>query len=80
MPSANELLANTLLNPCYNDTWDCAKCLTEDKDSKTFNRSKYSQTCIKRSPLGQRKSGLIRPMKCSMTGQEKGDILIQMTA
>jgi len=23
---------------------------------------KYSQTCIKRSPMGQRKSDLIRPM------------------
>ena len=49
----------------------------------------YSQTCIKRSPLGQRKSGLIRwplkrgsihMMKFSMTGQENGDLLIQMTA
>jgi len=25
---------------------------------------KYSQTCIKRSPLGQRKSGLIRQVTC----------------
>ena len=41
----------------------------------------YSQTCIKRSPLEQRKSGLIRQvtsfkrgsihMKCSTTGKEK---------
>jgi hypothetical protein len=48
---------------------------------------KYSQTCIKRSPWEQRKSGLLRPlkrgwihMKFSMTGQEKGDLLIQVTA
>jgi hypothetical protein len=48
---------------------------------------KYSKTCIKRSPLGQRKSGLIRPlkrgsiqMKFSMTGQENSDLLIQVTA
>jgi len=48
---------------------------------------KYSQTCIQRSPLGQRKSGLLRPlkrdsihMKLSMTGEEKGDLLIQVTA
>ena len=53
---------------------------------------KYSQTCIKRSPLGHRKSDLIRQvtskkrlhvyihMNCSMTGQEKGDLLIQVTA
>ena len=49
----------------------------------------YSHTCIKRSPLGQRKSVLIRQvtlkrgpihMKFSMTGQEKGDLLIQVTA
>jgi hypothetical protein len=40
----------------------------------------YSQTCIKRSPLGQRKDGLIRQVKFSMTGQEKGDLLIQVTA
>ena len=47
----------------------------------------YSQTCIKRSPLGQRKSGLLRQVtvplkrgsihiKFSMTGQEKGDLSI----
>jgi hypothetical protein len=42
--------------------------------------SYYSQTCVKRSPMGQRKSGLIRHMKFSMTGQEKGDLLIQVTA
>ena len=50
----------------------------------------YSQTCIKRSwPLGQRKCGLVRQgplkrgsiqMKFSMTGQEKCDLLIQLTA
>jgi hypothetical protein len=48
----------------------------------------YNQTCIKRSPLGQRKSGLIRGyllrgsihVKFSMTGQEKGNLLIQVTA
>jgi len=49
-----------------------------------------SQTCIKRSPLGQRKTGLLRQvtnlkrgsihMKFSITGQEKGDLLIQVTA
>jgi hypothetical protein len=50
---------------------------------------KYSQTCIKRSPLGQRKSGLIRQvtskrglihMEFSMIGQEKCNLLIQVTA
>ena len=43
---------------------------------------KYSQTCIKRSPLGQRKSDLIRGsihIKFSVTGQEKGVHLIQVT-
>ena len=48
----------------------------------------YSQTCIKRTPLGQRKSGLLRqiPLKrgniymtFSMTGQEKGVLLMQMS-
>jgi hypothetical protein len=49
-----------------------------------------SQTCIKRSPLGQRKRDLIREVrplkrgsihvKFSMTGQEKGDLLMQVTA
>jgi len=48
----------------------------------------YSQTCIKRSPSGQRKNGLLRKVtskrgsihiKSSMTGQ-KSDILIQVTA
>jgi len=41
--------------------------------------SKYSQTCIKRSHMVQRKSGLLN-MKFSMTGQEKCDLLIQVTA
>ena len=50
----------------------------------------YSQPCIKSSPLGQRKSDLLRGrrplkrgsihMKCSMIGQEKCDLLIQVTA
>ena len=48
----------------------------------------YSHTCIKRSPLGQRKcpykTGDLKRgpihMKFSMTGQEKGDLLIQVTA
>ena len=49
----------------------------------------YSQTRIKRSSVGQRKDGLIRQVtskkrfnsyKFSMTGQEKGDPLIQVTA
>jgi len=49
----------------------------------------HSQTCIKRSSLGQRKSGLIRQvtpskrsiyMKFYMTRKEKGDLLIQVTA
>jgi len=39
----------------------------------------YSQTCIKRSPLVQRISGLLRQVN-SLTGQEKGDILIEVTA
>jgi hypothetical protein len=38
----------------------------------------YSQTCIKRSPLGQKRSSI--HMTFSMTGQEKGHILIQVTA
>jgi hypothetical protein len=42
--------------------------------------SRYSQTCIKRSPLGQRTNDLISHMKFSMTGQEKGDLLIQVAA
>ena len=50
---------------------------------------KYSQTCIKRSPLGQIKGSLINKwplergliyMKFSLTGQEKCDLLIQVTA
>jgi hypothetical protein len=49
----------------------------------------YSQTCIKSSPLGQRKCGCIRQVtfkrgsihiKLSMTGHEKGDLLTQVTA
>jgi len=43
----------------------------------------YSQTCIKRSPFGQRKSGLLRGyiyMKYSMSGDLKGDLLTQVTA
>ena len=47
------------------------------------NTPVHSQTCIKRSPLGQRKTGLIRGsihIKFSMTGQENGDLLIQVTA
>ena len=42
-----------------------------------------SQTCIKRPPLGERKSGLIRGsihMKSSMTVKEKDDLLIQVVA
>ena len=51
--------------------------------------STYSQTCIKRSPLRQRNSVLIRQvtfkrdsihMKFSKTGQEKGDPLIHVAA
>jgi hypothetical protein len=39
----------------------------------------YSQTCIKGSPLGQRKSGFERGLihmqfSISMTGKEKGDL------
>jgi hypothetical protein len=54
-----------------------------------IRQSIYSQTCIKRSTLGQRKCGLITQetlkkgsihMKFTMTGQEKGDLLIQLTA
>ena len=56
---------------------------------KINNPYSYSQTCIKRSPLGQGKSGLLlktgellkrgsNRMKFSMTGQEKGDLLMQM--
>ena len=41
------------------------------------NYGVYSQICIKRSPLEQRKSESIH-MKISMTGQEKGDILIHL--
>jgi len=49
----------------------------------------YSQTCCKKSPLGQRKSGLSRQvalkrgsihMNFFMMGQEKGDIVTQVTA
>ena len=40
---------------------------------------KYSQTCIKRSPFGQRESGLMTQV-FSMTGQDNGDLLIQVTA
>ena len=43
----------------------------------------YSQTCIKRSPLGQRKDGLKRGsihMTFSMTGQGKSDLLIEVAA
>jgi hypothetical protein len=45
----------------------------------------YIETCIKRLPLGQRKSGLLRQvtsyeMEFSMTGQEKVGLLIQVTA
>ena len=55
----------------------------------TVDEATNSQTYIKRSPLGQRKSGLLGQvaskrgsidMKCYMTGQEKGDLLIQVTA
>ena len=49
--------------------------------------TKYSQTSIKKSTLGQRKGGLIRPfkrgsihIKFSMTGQEQGNCLIEVTA
>ena len=47
------------------------------------------QTCIKRSSLGQRKNDPFKTgdflrnsihMKFSMTGQEKGDLLRQVTA
>ena len=48
-----------------------------------ISRCTNSQTCIKRSPLGQRKwplkGGSIH-MKSSMTGEEKGDLLIQVVA
>jgi hypothetical protein len=49
----------------------------------------YRQTCIKRSPLGQRKSGLLRQVNSEKrfnsdeffkTEEEKGDLLIQVTA
>ena len=48
----------------------------------------YSQTCIKRSSLGQRKMGYKTDdvlkgsihLKFSMTGQEKGDLAIQLAA
>ena len=49
----------------------------------------YSPTCIKRSPLGQIKSGLIRQVislkrfnsyEIFYDRQEKGDLLIQVTA
>ena len=42
----------------------------------------YSLTCSKRSPLGQRNSDLKRGLiyrKFSIPGQEKGDLLIQVT-
>jgi hypothetical protein len=50
---------------------------------------KYSQTCIKRSPLGQRRKIILRQgplkrgsihMKFPMTRQEKGDLIIQVIA
>jgi hypothetical protein len=49
----------------------------------------YSQICIKRSPLGQRKSDLIRQVtskkrfnsyEVSYDKTRKGDLLIQVTA
>jgi len=53
---------------------------------KKFTKQ-YSQTYIKKPALGRRKSDLIKPLKrCSIgmrfsrTGQEKGDLLIQVTA
>ena len=47
---------------------------------------KYRQTCIKRSPLGQRRKNHFKTgkgsihMKFPMTGQEKGDLTIQVIA
>ena len=54
----------------------------------TKDRLKSSPTCIKRSPLGQRKwphktGDLLKEvelMKFSMLGHKKGDLLIQVTA
>jgi hypothetical protein len=44
----------------------------------------YNETCIKKSPLGHRKSDLIRQLTIHMTfpmaGQDDGDLLIQVTA
>jgi hypothetical protein len=37
-----------------------AKGLTDPQKVKSFRDSINSQTCIKRSPVGQRKSGLLR--------------------
>ena len=57
--------------------------LREDKQKCVIRKQIYSQTCIRRSPLGQRESGLKRGsihIKFSMTGQEKCDLLIQWTA
>ena len=45
---------------------------------------KCSQTSIKRSPLGQINGGLLKQVqfiwKFIITGKEKGDVLIQVTA
>ena len=45
------------------------------------NTPVHSQTCIKRSPLGQRKTGLIRGsiyIKFSMAGQGNGDRMCRL--
>ena len=53
------------------------------------NSSKYNQTCIKRSPVGQIKCGLLRQVtswkrvnsyEVFYDKTRKGDILIQVTA
>ena len=57
-------------------------------DERNKVKDRYSQTCIKRSPLGQWKSGLIRQVTSlkrfklyafSMTGKKQGDLLIEVT-
>ena len=51
--------------------------------TKAVKSNYYSSTCIQRSPLGQGKGGLLRQVILrevhSITGQEKGDLLIQVT-
>jgi len=39
---------------------DASVRTNRNQDKTTIHKAKYSESCIQRSPLGQRKSGLIR--------------------